>query len=279
MMKVSSPLFQLKVLINGRPVQEYRKDDRTYVEGRAGSRFELELTNLTGSRILVHPNIDGISAMTGKDASRNDNSTGYVLRPWSTTVIPGWRLNNEETAEFFFAGGGGSYAEKSGRGKKNRGVIACTVWKEKRVCREPFITSSRGSLDFNFSQLNGADGMPVEDMASYSSQCDDGSMQSFASQKIGTCLTGKRSRKMAQSQKSVQNLGAGFGNAVDHQVSTTDFISESSSPAAAAIIYYDDLDGLRSKGVKIRQNSPHHEPRPDPFPQDAGCRPPQGWNR
>lgn len=277
MMKVSSLLFQLKVLVNGRPVQEYRKNDRTYVEGRAGSRFELELVNLTSNRILVHPNIDGISAMTGKDASRNDNSTGYVLRPLATTVIPGWRLNDEETAEFFFAGAGKSYAEGSGRGKKNRGVIACTVWKE-RVRRD--ITRSAGPvINCSLDDLSGAE--PVGAGAAYSSQVEEEyCSRNFAGQEISTCSVRPRSRKMAQSRKSIQqNLGAGFGDRVDHQVSMTSFVSESDTPAAAAIVYYDDLEGLQSKGLKIRPGRPHHEPRPDPFPQDAGCRPPRGWNR
>jgi len=266
MMKVSTPLFQLKVLVNGQPIQEYRKDSRTYVEGRAGSRFELELTNLTGARILVHPNIDGISAMTGKDASRRDHSAGYVLGPHERAVIPGWRLNDRDVAEFFFAGAGKSYAEGTGRGKKNRGVIACTVWQEKvypvlRTC---------------FHHAVDVEPSPWETIscnagAAYSSECCDRSPTKSAT--IGSPLRSSRRRK------AQQNLGAGFGDRVDHQVRGTTFEVATEQPAAAAIIYYDDLDGLRSKGLRISSRRRHHEHTPDPFPQDTGCPPPRGWAR
>jgi hypothetical protein len=70
MMKASSEVFRLQVLVNHKPIQEYRgPSNTTFVEGKEGSTFELELTNLTARRILVHPAVDGLSIMTGQSAS------------------------------------------------------------------------------------------------------------------------------------------------------------------------------------------------------------------
>ena len=64
MMKVSLPVVQVHVVIDNRPIQEYRDPKgNTFIEGRQGSNFELDMRNLTGRRLLVHPTVDGLSCM------------------------------------------------------------------------------------------------------------------------------------------------------------------------------------------------------------------------
>ena len=109
-MKVSCPIFQFRVLCS--TPQEYHKDGLSYIAGKRGENFELEISNLTMRRILAHPTVDGLSVMTGKETSRLDSSHGYILRPLQKMVVPGWRLTDSEVAQFFFAGNGKSYAEK-----------------------------------------------------------------------------------------------------------------------------------------------------------------------
>jgi len=226
-MKVSADLFQLKVLVNNRPVQEYHKDNHTFIEGRQGSNYALQLTNLTPRRLLVHPTVDGLSVMTGKEASRNDSSHGYVLEAYTAENIPGWRLDNNEVAKFVFAGAGESYAEKRGSGE-NKGVIACAVWEKKTEF------ATKGRIDRACGQSQG----------------------------IAAC-----------------NLGTGFGRAASHVVNETSFIPLTVEPGAIAVIYYDDIQGLKARGIKIataRQSTS----LPNPFPKtEVGCIPPDGWSK
>jgi len=271
MMKTYAELFQLKILIDGKPIQEYHKDDRTFVEGRRGSNFALELTNLTARRICVHPTVDGLSAMNGKEASRLAND-GYVLYPFQKAVIPGWRLNDEEVARFFFAGDGKSYAEKTGKGL-DKGVIACAVWEEKQAVRiEP---------EMSFMVSDGPNAAGELNSTRYSEENTSGSMEwmpSEAHPKSKSITRGRRSRAggMRVNCCSTQNLGTGFGKREKHEVHTTTFDKATDEPAVVATIYYDDLKGLRAQGINIKRQKRKNR-LPDPFPADKGCTPPDGW--
>jgi len=277
MMKTYAELFQLKILIDGKPIQEYHKDGRTFVEGRQGSNFSLELTNLTPRRILVHPTVDGLSAMSGKEASRLDND-GYVLHAFQKTEIPGWRLNDDEVARFFFAGDGKSYAEKTGKGL-DKGVIACAVWEEKVIVRpDTVFFSSHAPCAADADEENTLN----SEMCSYELQNSSHSFMPESRHETktsGDIMRGARKRKMSMKKKravSTQNLGTGFGERAQHEVHTTTFDKATDEPAVVATIYYDDLKGLRTRGINIRRQRKRNR-LPDPFPRDKGCTPPNGW--
>jgi hypothetical protein len=271
MMKVSTPLIQFKVLVDGKPVQEYHKDQSVFVEGKRGSKFDLQLTNLTSRRLLVHPTVDGLSVMTGEEAARNDSSRGYVLNGWEQATIPGWRLNAEEVARFFFAGKGKSYAEKTGR-PENKGVIAAAVWEEK-----PAIS---WTLKRNIW-------MPVYDTYTY--ELDDGK-ELFTNSSITytesttadvkpesfSCCYGGEPTIGHLGEEKTQNLGTGFGKATAHSVNYVHFEVSQIDPNAIAVIYYDDAVGLSKRGIKVRK-SPKQQALPNPFPKGSGCVPPPGW--
>jgi hypothetical protein len=319
MMKYTSDLFQLKVLVNNKPVQEYHKGERTFVEGRQGSRFMLELTNLTHRRLLVHPTVDGLSVMTGKEASKNDNTEGYVLMPHQFLKIPGWRLDNDTVADFFFAGAGSSYAEKTGK-PRNKGVIGCAVWEGKQIeqplCRSRSSWNSafnegglpehndgsgevKCSANLNFSaetlaqmnEISGSDVLPVggitpvmscampsccEDEHSGDIQLDS-SLSTERHSKSATKGPGGQSRNRVTRSVPTQNLGTGFGDKTTHQVKEVTFVPQTTEPILIAAIYYDDYEGLRSRGIKLRRRNAVQPGIPDPFPKVTGCRPPNGW--
>lgn len=277
-MKVSSPVFQLKVIIKGKPIQEYNKDNNVFIEGRKGSNFELELTNLTGRRLLVHPTVDGLSAMTGKEASRTDNAHGYVLAPFQTARIPGWRLNDSEVAKFFFAGEGKSYAEKIGKGA-DKGVIAAAVWEETTPhwILGTTSTAASGFVPGDYTSWNNlvngsrtADASPTE--VSYTCNASAAKMpncRSRSASSMGFTEIGE--------SRSVQNLGTGFGKRAEHQTVHTAFTPAQAEPNLVAVIYYDDLHGLKARGIRI-SNRNKDQSLPNPFPKDpTGCEPPADW--
>jgi len=289
MMKVNTPLVQMKILVNGRPIQEYHKDQKVFVEGKRGSNFELSLRNLSARRILVHPTVDGLSVMTGKEASRNDHSEGYVLGPYQEMTVPGWRLDNDSVAKFFFAGGGKSYAEKTGR-PLNKGVIAAAVWEAKQVewffheMPSKVIANPQG-ISFGSSGTTNIYSNPNDQTAA--ADCYYMDTLSYAGdsvshgEKCGARNRGeeKCSGKITLESANVNNLGTGFGKQADHQVYTTQFTPERDEPNAIAVIYYDDVRGLRKRGIRVNKHCNQAGPNlPDPFPKDSGCKPPHGWN-
>lgn len=270
MMKISSEVFRLQILVNKKPVQEYRgTGGNTFVEGKHGSNFELEISNLTVRRLLVHPTVDGLSAMTGKEASKNDWEHGYVLNAFQSMRVPGWRLNDKEVAKFVFAGEGGSYAEQSGHGA-DRGVIACAVWEENyqftyltdpgklhKESHKP--AQSPLFYDYRPPTYNYGGGGRF---TSHSRSCNLGEQPTAGSLGDVACYT-------------AQNLGTGFGKKADHQVITVSFTPQQEQPNCIAVVYYDDRQGLQRRGINISKKKEHR--LPNPFPKDTGCTPPDGW--
>lgn len=268
-MRCSSQVFQMRVRIAGREIQEYRgQGGETFVEGRSGSRFEIVLKNLVGRRLLVHPMIDGISAMTGKDANRNDSEHGYVLGPYQEMVIPGWRLDDKQVAEFFFAGKGNSYAEKTGR-PENRGVIACPVWEE-RMC-ETWITlpdspPSPWILPYN----------PYDKPHPWISEVTYTNHTDYMNAAVDA-VSAKDNPE--SSVMCCNNLGTGFGEAKAHTVTNVTFYPAQIEPDVVALIYYDDATGLAKRGIRVNKNKKQkNQSLPNPFPT-TGCQPPAGWKR
>jgi len=282
-MKVSSPVFRLKVIIKGKPIQEYNKDTNVFIEGRKGSNFELELTNLTGRRLLVHPTVDGLSAMTGKEASRTDNTHGYVLAPFQTARIPGWRLNDSEVAKFFFSGEGKSYAEKIGKGA-DKGVIAAAIWEEMLYTWNfsTFTSAVTGCVSNDYTSWNvlgggshTADASPISEV-SYTCSAAAAPRPNVCRSRMGNSASDMGFTEIGES-KSSQNLGTGFGRRAEHQTARTAFTPAQTEPNLVAVIYYDDLRGLKARGIRISNRS-NDQGLPNPFPKDpTGCAPPAGW--
>src|SRR3546814_1568020 len=90
------------------------------------------LTNTSGERVLVVLSVDGVNAVTGEDA--DPSQAGYVLAPWQSTEIDGWRKSLDEVARFRFTDLPDSYAARTGR-PGNVGVIGIAVFRERRVAR------------------------------------------------------------------------------------------------------------------------------------------------
>src|SRR3546814_3906476 len=61
--------------------------------------------------------VDGVNAVTGEDA--DPSQAGYVLAPWQSTEIDGWRKSLDEVARFRFTDLPDSYAARTGRDRKS----------------------------------------------------------------------------------------------------------------------------------------------------------------
>ena len=60
----------------------------------------MRLTNTTGERVLVVLSVDGVNAVSGETADTAQG--GYVLEPWETAEIAGWRKSLDDVAQFVF---------------------------------------------------------------------------------------------------------------------------------------------------------------------------------
>ena len=108
------------------PVYRHRGD--YWVAGRPGGRYAVSVRNASGERVLGVISVDGVNVVSGETASWEQ--TGYVLSPWQSFDISGWRKSDAEVAAFHFAASQASYAARTGR-PDHVGVIGVAVFREK----------------------------------------------------------------------------------------------------------------------------------------------------
>ena len=108
------------------PSWQYR--GASYVAGRPGDRYAVRLTNRSPGRVLVVLSVDGVNAVSGETAAVAQ--TGYVLAPYQSAEITGWRKSFSEAAAFYFTALPDSYAARTHR-PDNVGVIGAAVFRER----------------------------------------------------------------------------------------------------------------------------------------------------
>jgi hypothetical protein len=102
--------------------------NKTYVVGSDGTRYSLVIQNLTGGRFEVVASIDGLDVIDGKPA--DVNKRGYLLAPYGTLVIDGFRTSGNTVAAFRFGAVSNSYAGLTS-GDRNVGVIGVAFFAER----------------------------------------------------------------------------------------------------------------------------------------------------
>ncbi len=100
-----------------------------YVEGRQNQEFRVRLRNKSAERVMAVLSIDGVNAISGETAGVDQ--TGYILAPYQTLDVDGWRKSNVRTAAFYFTHINDSYAARTGR-PDNVGVIGAAIFRELR---------------------------------------------------------------------------------------------------------------------------------------------------
>lgn len=95
--------------------------------GGVDQRYEIVVTNRTAQRFEVVVSVDGLDVIDGGDASYEHD--GYVLDPWDSLEIEGWRTSYDQVAAFRFSDIPDSYGARTGR-PQNVGVIGVAVFDE-----------------------------------------------------------------------------------------------------------------------------------------------------
>jgi len=219
----------------GQPLAPHYKEGRAHVAGVPGHRYAVRLTNRSGARVLAVLSVDGVNAVTGETASPDQG--GYVLGPWESTQILGWRKSLDEVAQFTFTALPDSYASQTGR-PANVGVIGVAVFEERQVPierkRTPQVSAGEAPA--------AAPAAPREE-----AEAADAAPQ----------------RAQASAARPAERLGTGHGERETSTVTQTRFVRASSRPAEQVAIGYDSYRNLVARGIIVR---PVAEREPVPFP-------------
>ena len=113
---------------NGDPLEAVHVGDRTFVVGQSGQRYSIVLENHTSHRFEAVGTVDGLDVINGKPGTFDNR--GYVLLPFATLEIEGFRTSTSAVAAFRFASVADSYAAQTGSAR-NVGVIGIAFFGEK----------------------------------------------------------------------------------------------------------------------------------------------------
>ena len=235
----------------GTTLRTYMSDGRLYVAGKPGHRYAVRMVNRTGGRLLVVLSVDGVNAVSGETA--NANQSGYVLGPWESTEINGWRKNLNEIAQFNFTALPDSYAAQTGR-PMNVGVIGVAVFTERS---ERWIAEERD----NRAQPPAPPATRPWAKDAESAETMAGAAEPPAA---GMASKSRSADAIAQSRPQRERLGTGHGEREWSQVGTTRFERASSRPAETVAIWYDSYRNLAARGIIPRRPLASREPEPFP---------------
>jgi hypothetical protein len=113
---------------DGESLPTYALRDRFYVQGNAGERYVLRITNPTPRRIEAVVSVDGLDVIDGEGGDLRKR--GYVVPAYGETRIEGFRTSQADVATFRFSSVSGSYAGLKGKAR-NVGVIAVALFEER----------------------------------------------------------------------------------------------------------------------------------------------------
>lgn len=272
--------YEIEVLVNGKPVQEYSHQGKIFIEGKEGTEFSLRLRNRSNKRALFVPTIDGLSVMTGKEASFE--SSGYIVSAYSTEAIDGWRTSDDDVAKFFFAKVAESYAARTGKGG-NVGIIGCAVFKEKELPPQPIVIKEyipmpihprcpwayhygNGNCNSNGIYLGGY-------YASSTGMGMSGASLSGTHTSATFTVSNNAQSQMMAAAKAQSSLGTGFGEQKHSPVRTVSFERADKMPETVLAIHYNTRQNLEEMGVEFKRTL---YAAPSAFPKENGyCQPPQ----
>jgi hypothetical protein len=206
------------------PIHEHR--GQRYIAGTPGHEYEIRLRNTSGERLLAVTSVDGVNVITGQTAAMDQG--GYVLAPYDSLGVSGWRKSLDEVAAFYFTAHRSSYAARTGR-PFDVGVIGVALFREKRRCCEWL---GRGDAHMEDHAAGAAPSAPEE-------------------------LQSKRQEQ--------DRLGTGHGHREHAPARETTFERASSAPDEVLAIYYDSRANLVAQGV-IPRHREYAQRRPRAFP-------------
>jgi hypothetical protein len=241
---------------SGRWLPEYRHRGRTWVPGEPGHRYAVRVVNRTGERVLVVLSVDGVNAVSGETAS--PGQAGYVLSPWESAEIAGWRKSLDDVAQFYFTDLPDTYAARTGR-PDDVGVIGIAVFRE-RPQPIPYPLP----------------GPPIAREGEYDRAAKAASAPTAAKEAVGAAGSADSAYDGAARR---QRIGTGHGAREWAPVGRTEFVRASVRPAQVTELRYDDGEALAMLGVVPPPAWPHpawRDGEPRAFPDGFVADPP-GW--
>ncbi len=250
-------------------IQNFWHNGSLHVAGQRGARYNLRLQNNTGERVETVVTVDGRDVVSGQ-LGNYKSQRGYVIEPYGSVVIEGFRQSLDHVAAFRFTDIGNSYSARRGS-PQHVGVIGVAVFKEYQPRRRPNPPQPIATRPY-YEPYGDADGYDGRAEAQ-STPARKSAEPSPASPPHGGSAGRSHDTAVAESSARARSnrLGTEYGETTYSSVREVSFVRRSTRrPDAILTVYYDSLDGLRARGVPV--DPVYYAPQPvnpQPFPHNG----------
>jgi hypothetical protein len=232
----------------GAPLPTFEHRGRTYVLGALGARYAVRVRNGSGERVEVIVSVDGRDVLDGQPSRLEKR--GYIVAPYGSVEVDGYRLSDAAVAAFRFASVPRSYAARMGDAR-DVGVVGVAVFPER-------------ALDVAERQRAAA--------------------PEPAPAPLADARPGAPSASAAPERRAERHgLGTEFGEERGSPVERVAFERARPRPDAVLTLRYDDRAGLLALGIPVDGVRPVRDETwlrrtAEPFRRDVGYAvPPPGW--
>lgn len=254
----------MSILVNGRSVPTYKKNDKVYIEAKVGTEYEIEIVNNDFINKLAVISVDGLNVLNGEVAG--EDGPGYVVNAYNKCIIKGFRYNSHVVGAFKFTEKQKSYAsDVGGNAIDNCGVIGAIIFNEyyqNEIINDLVVMEDSNifrRLDYTWNSNNT---MTIDASSNFITKClytTDNTAQKATS--VNNC-----------SYSPKFDIGSTWGSSKKSEVVSTEFKRGSISKKFE--IYYASREALLEAGIILPKKT--LVSFPNSFPKFAT--PPKNWS-
>ncbi len=225
---------------HGQSLRTFDFRGRTWVMGREGERYRIRVTNHSSRRIEAVISVDGRDAIDGKPGRAD--KPGYLVQPWGSVTIEGFRVSMQDVATFRFASVPDSYAAQMGSAR-DVGVVGVAVFQERYVPPQP--------AEYRHREQSEERGAP-RDEAKKSAPSTSAGAGAPAAAPRGEAAGDRRAADRP-------GLGTQFGERRNAPAVQVQFErARPNRPDSILALRYNDRQGLVSMGIQVDPPRPQH---------------------
>ncbi len=148
------PVVDMEIVSDRRgPLREYSTRSehdtiqRSYIMAKNDERYRIKVSNRSNRRVGLVIAVDGRNIISGKKSYLQSDERMYLLEPFQTQEIEGWRTGRNRTHRFYFTDMDESYSADWGD-YSAMGVVALAVFSERhqRVNRPGYNGMKRNKM-------------------------------------------------------------------------------------------------------------------------------------
>jgi len=241
--QVDGRLVDVQVLVDGWPTPLFARPgvwDKSYFQAFHGKNYSLVVTNQTNQRVGVLVAVDGLNVVNGQRTDLTNHESMYVLDPYESATIQGWRTSLNDVRRFVFVDEDRSYASRTDQANGDMGWIRVLSFREQTpIAYVPKVRRQDWNGPRDESGQNELDGRSRGEAAPAPSAGEG-------------LRAGKAPAMQNFGPESESAPGTGWGDHRYDPVAQTQFLAMA-YPTDQLVLRYEYESGLRALGIFPRQ--------------------------